>query len=103
MPQKQQGFGSYIGFGGGKTSLSDRIRGNPQITLVSLTSAGMQKAKMYGVEGKKGDILCYLAKSAPASVGEISMGTQIDVRTVQNILHECAASKPPLVTVGGGN
>jgi hypothetical protein len=63
----------------------------------------MQKAKMYGVEGKRGDILSFLAKAAPASVNEISMGTQIDVRTVQNILHELASSKPPLVTIGGGN
>jgi hypothetical protein len=69
--------------------------------MITLTGAGQQKAKAWGVEGKKGDVLSFLAKNAPASVNEISMGTQIDVRTVQNIVHECAASNPPLVIVGG--
>lgn len=94
--------GGFLGFKfGGSESIASKVRQSPNVTMISLTGLGQQKARNYGVDGKKGDVLSYLMKAAPASVQEISQNTQIDVRTVQNIVHEFAASNPPLVVIGG--
>ena len=81
--------------------VGDRVRGNPRVTMVSLTAAGMAKARQYGMDGKSGDVLTYLQRNQPASIDEIHQRTQIELRTVQNIVHDLAATKPPLAIIGG--
>lgn len=81
--------------------VAQRARGNPRVTMVSLTAAGMAKARNYGLDGKTGDVLTYLARSQPSSVQEISEKTGIELRTTQNIVHDLAVTKPPLAVIGG--
>lgn len=89
------------GFRGMGESVGNRVRGNPRVTMVSLTAAGMAKARQYGVDGKVGAVLTHLARSQPSSIQEISDREGIELRTVQNIIHDLAATKPPLAIIGG--
>ena len=83
-------------------SARERARGNPRVSLISLTAAGMAKAKQYGMDGKEGDILTYLARSQPATADEIHMRTGIELHTVQNVIEHLCSTKPPLAVIGGG-
>lgn len=101
MDKGKSGLPSFSGFHFGGESIASKVKANPDVTMVSLTGQGMQKASQYGVDGKAGDILSYLKRSQPASVREISNACGIEVRTTQNILLQFASSNPPFVIVGG--
>lgn len=89
------------GFGRLGQSVGDRVRGNPETTMISLTAAGSAKARAHAIDGKRGDVLCYIQRAQLASMREISQATSIELRTTQNIVHELADSKPPLAVIGG--